>query len=133
MALLLSTDKLDILLTDANDLDISDGLQFTSGVSGVAQGIRIRLQMFKGEWFLDLDLGIPFLERDGISESVALMGQQFNEAKARREFRKAILSTPGVKSLIFLTITYTGETRKMNVSWQVNTVFGDTEPDTLEI
>lgn len=122
---MLSTDPVDLLFAADADLDVSAGLQFTSGSAAVAQGIRIRIQTFRGEWFLDLDTGVPYYQD--------LLGARFNDARARAAFRDTILSTPGVAKLLSLTVAFDRSTRVLSVSWKVQTEFGDTITDALEV
>jgi hypothetical protein len=59
----LLTDPIDLLLDDNNDLVFRDGdLVFSTGIEAVVQACRIVMQMFRGEWFLNLDAGLPYWE-----------------------------------------------------------------------
>lgn len=131
---MLLTDPID-LLTNAvtNDIVITTDLALTSGIAGVMQSVRIRLATFAGEWFLDLDLGVPFFERDGVSRTRAIFGQKFDQTKAINEFRKIILSTPGIVSVTKLQVSFVGTTRAMTALWQAQTAFGDTPVDSLSL
>jgi len=127
MALPLQSDPRDLLLGSDNDLVIGKDLSFTSGVQAVAQSCRIALQMFAGEWFLNLDVGIPYWDE--------ILGQKPAVAipAAELAFRDALRNVVGVLSIPVLTVQYVGATRALNVTWQVSTVFGDTPVDTLAI
>lgn len=114
----------DLALTVDGDLDVVSDLRFTTGLEAVAQGLSIRLQSFKGEWFLDLDDGVPYFERDGVLDTEALLGQRYDESKARAAFRTAILAAPGVDSLDSLTLAFDNGIREMTVSFHVTTTFG---------
>lgn len=128
----LISDPVSLLLDDDNDLVMP--LEFATGLTAVAQGIRARIQSFKGEWFADLDDGVPWLERPGVTAVEALLGQKFNPVKARAMFRTAILSTPNVTGLIGdLRLNFDGATRTLFVSWQARTAFGDTDVDSLTL
>jgi hypothetical protein len=121
----LSTDPIDLLLDADGDLDVSAGLQFSTGAAAVSQGIRIRIQMFRGEWFLDLDAGVPYHQD--------LLGAKFNDTRARAAFRDAIVSAPGVAALLSLTVAFNRSTRVLDVAWKVRTEFDDTIEDTLAL
>ena len=57
----LENEPRDLLLDITNDLVIeSDDFVFARGIDAVTQSCRIALQMFEEEWFLDLDVGIPY-------------------------------------------------------------------------
>lgn len=128
---MLSTDPIDLLLDANDDLVIDTDLQWSRGLPAIAQGIRIALRLVKGEWFLDLDDGVPYYEREGVSVNDALLGGRFSEAKALASFRSAILRAPGVNTITSLAVVFDGPTRKLTVTWSVRTVFGDTPVDTL--
>lgn len=117
-------------LDDDGDLIIP--LRYTTGLKATAQGIRIRIQMFKGEWFLDQDLGVPYLESDTVAESDAILGQKFNETRALNAFRSIIAATPGVESILALAVSFDRSTRTLSVEWRVRSSFGVIE-DSLEV
>lgn len=128
MALPLSNDAVDLLLGTDNDLVVTDDLQFVSGIAGVAQMCRIAVQMFAGEWFLDLDVGVPYWD--------AILGQSPDVAMlaARSGFRDELLKVDGVVALLFLNVDFSdAKTRTLTVSWQVRTSLGDTPVDSLTL
>lgn len=125
---LLITDPIDLKLDANNELVIEDGdIPFTSGLDAIVQQCRIVLQMFQGEWFLNLDVGIPYWEK--------ILGEKPTTAieAARIFFRRELQLVDGVNKVTRLDITYTGSTRTLNVSWQVNTIFGDTPVDIIDL
>lgn len=117
----------DLLLGTDNDLVVTTDLAWSTGIDAVAQSCRIKLQMFRGEWFLDLDVGIPYWDE--------ILGQKAAAAiaVARQEFRDALLSVDGVLEVIKLEIAYDAPTRGLTITWQVRTALGDTPVDTLEL
>lgn len=128
-----------LLVTDpvcfARDSETSDlvfPLRLVSGLEAVAIGIRTRILTCRGEWFLDLDIGIPYLpDGDAVPARDAILGQRFDPIKTRAAFLREILSTPGVFEVPILQTSFDGATRILRVSWVARTRFGDTEPDTL--
>ncbi len=122
---MLETDPRDLLLDSQNDLVIDRDLQWSIGIDGVIQECRIKMQMFKNEWFLDLDSGIPYWGD--------ILGQKprLAMAAAGQAFTEALLSVEGVESVTKMDVTYNGTTRRMTVAWSVRCVFGDTPVDTL--
>lgn len=126
MAQPLNTDPVDILLGDDNDLVVTDDLQFALGLEGITQMCRIAVQMFAGEWFLDLDVGVPYWDN--------ILGQNPEVAKfaALTGFRDELLAVDGVLEIISLEVTFTdAATRTLNVTWQVRTAAGNTPVDTI--
>lgn len=132
---ILSTDPIDFPLDPVTgDLVIANGrLIATTGLTAVVQGVRRRIQMIAGEWYLDLDYGVRWFERAGVPAASAIFGQKFDQAKCDLELRRAILATPGVTSVIKMDISYSSTTRALSVSWQARCVFGDTPVDTIAI
>lgn len=99
---------MDLKLDAFGDLDIgADDLQLISGPEAVSQHLRIRLRLFKGEWFLDTRIGVPYFQR--------LLGAKTSGAAVKALFRKAILGTPGVKGVTALAIDYDNPTRRLTV------------------
>ena len=119
----LVTDPIDLLLDPVTgDLVVTTDLQFSSGVSGVVQAVSIRLNQFKGEWFADLDLGVPWFQE--------ILGQKPNAPQIRTQIRQAILDTPGIVEVTSLEIFFEGVTRNLTIEWRARTEFGDTPPVT---
>lgn len=120
----------------AIDLDTGDlifPLRYTTGLEAVAQGLRIRILSFRGEWFWNLDDGVPYLARNGVTADEALLGQRYDKAKAIAAFRDAILATPGVTEILTLAADFDTATRTLSISFKVRTTFGVVEVDELEI
>jgi hypothetical protein len=129
---LLETDPIDWELdTTTHDLVITTDLAWVSGTEAVAQGCKCVVGMIEGEWFADLDEGVPYLEREGVPASRALLGQKFNPEKARAAMRPELLSVPGVVGINYINPTFDRATREMTISFEVDTEFGDTVADSL--
>jgi hypothetical protein len=124
---MLETDPRDLALDEHNDLIITTDLDWSRGIEGVMQECRIKLQMFQGEWFLNLDVGIPYWthilgQKPAIA--IAAMGAAFSETLIRVE---------DVIEVTKMNITHDRALRKLVVNWQVRTKFGTTPTDTLAI
>lgn len=104
-------------LTDTDDLDFSTGnLQIIGDAASIPQAIRLRLKFFKGEWFLDRDAGIPFFQ------DVLVKNPDPNVLQS--VFRKALLDTPGVNAINELSLTRDAATRRLVLSFRVDTDAG---------
>lgn len=131
----LVTDKIDIKLDTTNDIALVGGdFVWTSGLEGVVQAIKIALQTIRGEWFLDLEQGVPYyaVTIDGeevVSTSEALLGEVFDETKALTAFRTAILAVEHVSEILLLAVSFEGATRAMTVNFRVRTTFGDSDTE----
>lgn len=128
MPFILQGEPRDLLLGADNDLVIEDGdFVFAYGLDAVAQECRIGVQMFAGEWFLDLDVGIPYWTSImGFKPDVAIRA-------ARIAFNAELLSVTDVLDVTRLDIEYDPVLRGMDVTWQVKTVLGETPPDTIAL
>lgn len=125
MAQPLSTDSVDILLGPDNDLVVDEDLHLVGGIDGVAQLCRVAVQMFAGEWFLDLDLGVRYWD--------VILGVDGERARlaATADFRAVLSAVPGVLRIVRLDVVFDGRTRTLTATWQVSTSLGDTPLDSL--
>jgi hypothetical protein len=135
VALLLATDPVDLALGPDGDLalDASGSPYLVSGLDAVVQTCRMSLQLIRGEWFLDLQQGVPYFENQTVTEDQALLGQVFDERKALVAFRDALLAAPGVVEVLQLSVSFDNSVRTLAVTWAVRTQFGDTPADTLAV
>ena len=115
----LETDPVDLKIDKlTNELVITDDVAFSTGIEAVEQGLRLRLNLFVGDWFLN--------EAEGVDYYGEILGQKFNEVRVRGAVRPVILAAPGVSELLSLSAQYDGTTREVTIAWQVKTIFGDT-------
>ena len=78
------------------------------GVLAVAQRIRVRLQFFLGEWFLDKRQGMPYFQAILIKNPDLTLVQSI--------FRRAILGTPGVLAIAKLRTSFDRANRTFTVT-----------------
>lgn len=108
---------MDIALDTFGDIDVSTGdLVLLDDTDAIKQHLRIRLQFFLGEWFLDTRVGVPYFEQ--------LLGQKPNDEVVRSIMRSVVLSTPGVTEMRDLTIDYDGASRNLAVAFTAVTDTG---------
>ena len=124
----LENEPRDLLLDITNDLVIESGdFVFARGIDAVTQSCRIALQMFEEEWFLDLDVGIPYWQNIlGFKPDVAVQA-------AIVAFTSELLSVSGVIAVTRMDVEYVGATRSLEVTWQVRSGLGETPTDTLSL
>lgn len=129
---MLETDPQGWLLDADGDLDVEAFAAgtFATGLVGVQQGIASRIRLCRGEWFLDLDLGVPYFESADVPASEAIIGQRFSEPYVRDVMTQAIASAPGVTRILSLTLDFDSTTRELTVRWRTQTVFGEAEGTT---
>lgn len=122
---ILESDPQDIMMDDNGDIVLDEeGLHFVSGIPGVIQAVRIRMLFVLGEWFLNLDIGIPYWDK--------ILGDDYNEDRVRSIFTAAILDAPGVVAITTLQLQRNPD-RTLDVTWSATCLFGDTVPDTLNL
>lgn len=80
---------------------------WVTGKDAIVQHVWIRLRRFRGEWFLNLDDGIP-------RESV--LGKGATEDSARRALSRVILDTPGIATLNRIDVAVDTATRRLSVT-----------------
>ncbi|CDH25717.1 hypothetical protein [Xenorhabdus bovienii] len=81
----------------------------------VAQAVKTRLNLWRGDWFLDTAEGAPYRE--------AVLEKNYASAMAIREH---ILGTEGVIEIISLDAKRDPDTRKMTLTATINTRYGKT-------
>ena len=88
--------------------DIEIPPRVVRGVDAIRLRIVARLKFFKGEWFLDTRQGMPYYQ------SVFVKNPEL--ALVESVFRRAILSTPGVLSVLRMTISLDTASRTLTIS-----------------
>lgn len=126
---LLVTDRVDWARGPDGDLIVP--IRYTTGLEAVEQGIRGRLELVRGEWFLDMDAGMPYLDGNGVDPALVILGRRFDRTRCEVSVRRQILRTPGVRAIAGLTIAYDSPARTVRISARVTTEFGDTVLDEL--
>ena len=107
--LALNVDSWDLAFYN-NDLTLIDNAE------RIGQQIKITLQYWYEEWFLDTTKGIPYLQHICIKNP--------NLQHIRQIFRNAILSVPGVDSVTELTLNVNAKERILAVTYTANTSAG---------
>lgn len=125
MALPLADQPRDLKLGTDNDLVVPP--VFTYGIGAVAQSCRIAIQIFAEEWFLDLDVGIPYWQQILAQKPATAI------AAARIAFRSELLAVDGVIDVTRLEIFFNRSTRGLGIKWQVMTAFGETPADSIAL
>lgn len=124
----LSTDNLDFLIDlNTNDLDLTGGrINFARGITGVAQLAQIRMKTIRGELFSDTTFGMPWFANDFVTPAEAILGQKYNQQKAQKAFYDMLITVPNVTEVIALNVAFATAKRKLSVTYQLRTTFGDT-------
>ena len=83
----------------------------------VVERVRAKLQLIRGEWFLDRNAGIPWVETDTAPDPI--LGAKPNLAHARQYIEQAIRSVEGVATIDTLRVEL-GRTRSLTITFGVN-------------
>lgn len=84
----------------------------------VAQVVESRLQLWEGQWYLDLDEGTPY--------ETQVLGKR-TEAMRDPALRARILDTPGVTEIARYDSVLNRETRGFTVAATISTAFSRTD------
>lgn len=124
---MLKTEFRDLALDQYNNLIVGTDLSFTTGIAGVVQACRIKLSMFKGEWFLDRTKGIDYWGQ--------ILGEKPDVAISAMTsaFYGALMSVEDVTSVAKLNITYTRSSRQCFVDFAVQCRFGESPTSRLQL
>lgn len=86
----------------------------------VAQRLKITLQTFLGEWFLNLDTGIPYFQQ--------ILNKVRNKSTVDAIFQAAILNDPGVIEMISYNSTLNSGGRGFALTFSVRVADGSIVP-----
>lgn len=101
-----------------HDLDVGSlDLQIVSGADSVLQNIRIKLKLWRGEWFMDTEAGTPYLED--------VLGKRISLAGALASIRASVLEVDGVQTITSFNYTFNRKTRKLDYEFEVQTPYGN--------
>ena len=109
------------------DLVFGDYIDHTvEGIDGLVQRLKIRLQVFLEEWFLDDTRGVPYFQQilekgtsyDEISNSIKLVISKTKDVKKINSF---IIESDDIES------------RKIPISFSVTSIFGDAQINNLSL
>jgi hypothetical protein len=108
-------------ILDVNgDMQAGKGQQdFTYGAYAVGQAIQTRLKLLKGEWWEDLESGLP-LFNDILGKS----GTTTNITITDSYIKEIILGTKDVTGIEEFTSTFDSTTRVYIFNCKVNTLYG---------
>jgi hypothetical protein len=92
---------------------------FLHDIDAVAQIIKTRLLLFKGEWWEDTNSGLPLWQ-----SILGVSGATRNRQAIEHIIQKRIRETPHVTSVLSVSSTYDPSTRAYSFTATVDTKFG---------
>lgn len=98
-----------------NHLDLSGASLklVTDPNAEIRQKIAVRLRFFRGEWFLDQNIGMPYFQN--------ILVKNPNLPMIQSLYREAIVTVPGVSDVKNFTYTFDGKIRRLSLDFQVIT------------
>lgn len=121
----LSTDPLVFARDQNNNLIIP--LRKASGLEAIAILVRTAWGIWRDEFFLNRDVGMPWLDtEDGVvTERDAILGQPYDAGKTARALRAEAIAINGVRDVVGIRTSFDGATRTLTASGTVRSNFGD--------
>lgn len=121
MTTYLSTDPRQLAVdATTGDLQLVNGkFAWTTGLDAIAQDIVIRLRLFVGEWFLDLDAGTDWW---------SYLGEKFTssrESAMHAEMTNVVLAVAGVTAVSNISLALDATTRVLAINLSASSTFGD--------
>ena len=109
--------SLDMKLDSAHDLALAAGdAVLTDGANRVRQGVEIALRIWRGEYFLDSEVGVPYLE------TIIVKSPSLPSIEAA--LRAVIRSVDGVQSVDSLTAALDRQARSLSVNFTATSSYG---------
>lgn len=107
-------------LTSDGDYSFGNGqLDFYRDVpEAVGQAAKTRIQLWLGEWFLDIEEGTPYMQ--------GIFGK-YSKETADLTIQDRVLNTEGAVSIEDYVSTIDPENRSLFVQFKLNTIYGPTE------
>ena len=96
---------------------------YKTNAKAIEQNVQTRLRSFRGDWYLDVDAGVNWIE---------LLGNPGTEKRIIRAVESTVLQTEGVISIQELKIVGRDSTRGVKIRIRYTDVFGASNPQTLE-
>lgn len=104
-------------LSERNPFDLS----LVRGIDRVAQQIKIRLQIFLGEWFLDVRVGVPYFQQ--------ILVKRPDRLAVESIFREEVEGVPEVLEVESLSLAFDSLLRELTVTFRARTTVGVLEFD----
>ena len=108
----------DFLLDNNHDIVFNDQ-QYVSEVTGaekLAQTLKISLLLYRGEWFRDINKGVPYFQE--------ILGLSNTKTVADLRIKQTIQNTNGVTSILEYTSTL-NNSQEFDVTFKAASIYGE--------
>ncbi|MRT14839.1 hypothetical protein GJV07_21420 [Enterobacteriaceae bacterium RIT711] len=95
-----------------------DGTFLSNSPECVAQAVKTRFELWRGQWFLDTTEGTPYVQ--------SVLGKQRSDVYILA-IRERIQTTPGVLSILSFDTNNNGNTRRVTFTATIDTIYGQAE------
>lgn len=101
------------------DLDMSSGrVESVTGDSATIQRVKVRYQFFKGEWFLDTRIGVPWFQE-------ILGKKEITDDRLNFILRRVLVTCPGISSVRSFNVkNVSAMNRTLELDWEAITDTG---------
>lgn len=89
-------------------LDARGNLAIVQDNEAIGQHVRQRIMSFEGEWFLDKEVGMPWVRN--------ILGGQYDPVLAESVLKTEILGTDGVTEITSFSVRFDNSTRGLEAS-----------------
>ncbi len=101
----------DIALNSDWDIEITGSdLTLTTGADTIKQHISQRLKTFYGEWFLNMEIGIPYFQQ--------IFKKNPNPVIVDSVFKREIINTPGILQLKEFSLDLNPVARELSLAFK---------------
>jgi hypothetical protein len=108
------------LTPDTNDIFFENGnVVYVSGIDQIVQNIKVRLDFYLGEYFLDITVGFPWFEQ--------VLRKNVNLDQIENRLKQEILATEGVDYIETFDMSLDRRNRRLHVEFTAATILGSTE------
>ena len=108
---------MNIGVTEDQDINIVDSnLELVEGIEEIRQLTKQTLLSFEGDWFLDLDLGLPYFQ--------TILQKATSISAIEGIYLDAIAATPGIIDILTFNLTLEPGTRKADIRFSARTSDG---------
>jgi len=106
---------IDYKITDGQLDNQNFDVLFVDGDDATIQRIRQKYLLWQGEWFLDTNAGVPWLQ---------ILGQKPDPQLLTTLLRTVVADDPGISEIESFEFEYEGSTRKLKIIWQALSISG---------
>lgn len=108
---------IDLALNEAGEVTVIGGeFLWVDGAERVRQQLDFRLNLWRGEWFLDSEFGTPYVQQ--------ILGKPESVNAALNAIKTQILDVDGVNAISSFTYQFDKPSRALNIQFTAVTEYG---------